>query len=170
MEITEGLTGSASRRPKQQKQKKNIAVVLFSILLLALGGAYLAARWQPALDNFDSSKWAETRGVVVSSNVVHYLRFKYKPDIAYNYTVDGKDYASRSGQELASGNAEKSHSQQIVGIYQPGTMINVHYLKDNPAKSLLTTENYVGIIGDIGAPLVVFLAGLGGIVWYFKPR
>lgn len=145
-------------------------IIAFSLFLIVASLAYLADRLPTVIDSLDASKWSQTDGKVISSELTQHIRGGYRPSIEYAYFVSGTEYKSSRVYALSSANEMEYYVREIVNAYPPGSTVTVFYKASDPAYSILrkdSVDNYAGLATNVLVPLLIFAAGIGGIIWCF---
>jgi hypothetical protein len=128
--------------------------------IMVVGGYLLAFHvGRPAMKKAEASEgWPTTTGVVTHSEVARDHDSDgtmYRPDVEYEYTVDGQDYVGNTitvGAKVSTNVA--GGAQKKVNEYPVGKEVKVHYDPDDPAESCLEP----GVRASASIP---FWAGIG---------
>jgi hypothetical protein len=113
-----------------------LTVILFTGIIMGLGLMY----WQNTIIIEARSRlsWPTTEAIIIDSKVVGYRA--YRPDITYEYTVDGQPYQGQTNLKTPGFGARRSRrdtAQRIIGEYKTETRTTVYYDPDNPAISFI---------------------------------
>ncbi|MBS0009949.1 MAG: DUF3592 domain-containing protein, partial [Bacteroidales bacterium] len=130
-------------RPKTRKPGKANPIVL-GLLFIVIGGFVFFMWGLPPMQYAAASKaWPSVPGKITRSEVETYRKdgkTQYLPDIAYNYTVDGKQYASSKvtvGDPPSTSNI--SPAKRLQSEYPVGKEVEVYYDPEVHSSSTLKT-------------------------------
>lgn len=143
--------------------------LLWPIVIVMLGAG--VAIWGVILRGRgdETTRWPTVRGKVYASRVVEErLRdgdneIMYRPEIRYEYVVDGKEFAAkRLGLEDTSA-SWRSDADGIVDRFPIGREVEIFYNPENPGEALLEPTDAVkgGMILLVAGGVI----GVGGFVW-----
>ena len=133
------------------------------LTFVAVGVVLLLFGVYTRVQSLRSTNWPVAHGVITQSQVrTTYGRERrrdpsYSADIAYQYTVDGKNYR---GTNVSYAKGFFDSPSTTVSHYPQGSVVDVHYDSRDPATSVL----------DAGAgptPGLALLAGLGCLGYAF---
>ena len=150
----------------QLQVEKWVATLCFMAAVLCLAAAgYDFAR------AFRMGAWPVAAGRVVYSELrmeEHGTRFRYSPDIEVEYSVNGSVYKTRSIRADSALSAfDRNWADRVLGQYQTGAAVQVHYRSENPAEVMVETwpQAAVEVVAVWG------LCSLFAGVWFWKqPR
>ena len=138
-------------------------MVLASGAGLAIYGVILRDRGQNTL------QWPTVRGKVYASRVVEELSrdgdndTMYRPEVRYEYIVDGKEFAAkRLGLEEKSA-SWRSYADGVVARFPIGREVEIFYNPENPGDALLEPADAVKWGKVFFAAGIV--TGVAGFVW-----
>ena len=123
---------------------KSAIVILIIGPIFAVAGYFVAFHvGKPILDNAKASvDWPTTPGVIERSEVVtsknNDNQTMYEPEVAYSYSVDGKDYEGNTvgfGAKFSS--SSRGFADDVVGKYPKGKDVSVHFRPEQPGDSVL---------------------------------
>ena len=139
-----------------------IVIVVFGAGV-AIWGVILRGRGEETL------QWPTVRGKVYASRVVEERsrdadnETMYRPEIRYEYVVDGKEFAAkRLGLEDTPA-SWRSYADGIVARFPIGREVEIFYNPDDPSEALLEPRDAVkwGAMAVVGGIVI----GAGGFVW-----
>ena len=139
---------------------------IFPLPFVLIGAALLFFGSRSVSHARASSTWPVAEGVITAAEVVRRSGSgdsgpTYRPDISYDYTVDG---VTRHGDRIYFGGAvstsNRGWARGIVERYPVGRQVTVHYSPDDPALAVLEPGMtwVVWMMPGIGA--VLFLVGV----------
>lgn len=128
-------------------------LLIAAIYLSVLGYTSLEGELLEMKEIAASGSWPTADAVITKSELTTHLdakkRKSFSADIAYKYTVDGKDYSS---ERISSGGlteqrlADSELPEGLAKAFAVGTHHEVHFSPKDPAKSVLVpgldVENY----------------------------
>ncbi len=139
-----------------KKQSKS-GPILISLLLLLAGGTLGFYAGRGVYRSWTSRAWPVALGHVISSKV-ETLRSRrgasFKPEVEFEYSVDGHSYTSNRLAFGAVGSSNPSEAQALVRRYAKGAEVHPHYEASDPSVACLEC----GLVSP--ADYVVTLAGL----------
>ena len=106
-----------------------------------------------------SRNWPTVEGIVVSSEVARVrdsqdnIGFNYKPEVLYEYLVDGVKYSSNNIDFGQPSSSNSSYARKIVNRYPDGKKVIVYYKPSNPDVATLEPGLYI-------SSFVILLFGL----------
>lgn len=124
-----------------------IRALISTAVLTIVGGTFFFLGWTGYSQAKQSQKWPTVSGEVVSSKIVEVSRKKsgkvkisYKPEVVYEYEVEGK--AFRNDQiSLSDGSSSiRSFAEGVVEEYPPGKKVSVHFNPNDMEDSCLSTD------------------------------
>ena len=131
--------------------------ILISLLLLLAGGTLGFYAGRSVFRAWTSPSWPVALGHVTSSKV-EALRSRrgasFKPEVEFEYSVDGRSYISKQLAFGAVGTSNPSEAQSLVRRYAKGAEVHPHYEASDPSVACLECS-FVS-----PADYVVTLAGL----------
>ena len=159
---------------------------LFSVFLVISGANGIRERieyhdhYVPLWD--ESPAWPMTTGKIATSRVdEHHLydeATQYRPDVTYEYSVDGQQYVSDNYDFGALISTNRSRAQDIVDNYPSGMGVIVYHDPDNPENAVLIP----GCTGCRRSPIIlpeliglvlgslILLGYLVYIIWWLRRR
>jgi hypothetical protein len=152
----------------------NVNLILYSaFIILGLFFIVLAVlRSQKAKKAAET--WPTAAGVVLTCEVsIHrshssrgHSSVSYRPDVTYEYRVDGQKY---SGDGIGFGTATygKKKADSIAAVYPQGTNVTVHYDPKDPSKAVLETKSVGG--GNL-IVLGIIMIGVGLLGFFILPH
>lgn len=113
-----------------------------------------------------SEQWSDTNGVVASSQVIYDKDSDgdttYKPDILYNYQVNGKSYQQGNIRYDGSWASSRStYARDMVRKYPVGKQVDVYYDPDEVSEAVLEPGVIWASYFPLGFGLIFFLVGAG---------
>ncbi len=124
-----------------------LGLLIGGAILIIVGGAFFFFVGKPAVEQGSASvEWPTAQATVVRSKVTTSSSdgdTMYSADVAYKYTVDGREYESnvvRFGGDFSS--SESSGAHRIVNEYPEGMTIAVHYSPEEPAVATIETGTH----------------------------
>jgi len=123
-------------------------------------------------DRTDAAKrWRQVRGKVYAARVVEEVSrdvderrtTMYRPEIRYEYVVDGHEYASRRLDFLDRAASWRSYAEGVIARYPIGRDVDVFYDPEDPAKSVLERDNAKGWASLLVVVGLMIIAG--AVVW-----
>lgn len=162
---------AAPQPPPQQKQASPIIGIIFVLILLGLGGAFLYWSGSQLWDYFASRSWASTQGVIYQSRFIDRGRRRdSEAQIRYRYSVNGQSY---EGSNLLAGSLAYTDAdeEEKVRQYRPGMTVPVYYDPQRPESSalevgVLTRFPFIGLI--VG--LFFFVSGVYIAIALMRPK
>jgi hypothetical protein len=159
-------------------QHSHIMLVFAAVFLAGIGG--IAAGIYFMRRAVAATKWTKIRGRVISSEVkristtddlqdgdtIHSV--SYRPEVSYEYAVDGKTYQSHQIAILVSTSSNEGIARAVVDKYPAGKEIDIYYNPDKPKDAVLEQSSpgsgwfFIGIgiffiiIGGIGFCVIFF--------------
>lgn len=129
-------------KPTRKPGKANPIVLGLAFIII---GGFVFFMWGlPPMQYASASKnWPSVQGKITRSEVDTYRKegkTQYLPDIAYNYTVDGKQYASSKvtvGDPPSTSNI--SPAKRLQSEYPVGKEVEVYYDPEVHSSSTLKT-------------------------------
>ncbi len=123
-----------------------------------------------------STDWPSVKGVVTSAEVIRTRSddgVNYKPEVLFNYTVDGEEYSQGNIRYDGDWSTNKpTYANKMVKKYKVGTEVDVYYDPEEPFEAVLepgtTWMSYLpigfgAVFFFIGAALFV---GTGGYLLF----
>ncbi len=92
----------------------------------------------------------------------------YRPEITYRYTVDGREYTSRTYQFMGVGQGSQAAATGIVSRYPVGGKVTAYYDPRRPSVAILDPTPVDVTAIYIGAAVVWVV--VGGLVGFFMLR
>ena len=137
-------------------------------LVLLIAGPILTITESRWLSVYQSHRaWPTVEGAVVTSRVIGTRAFR--PDIVYEYTVNGAVYRDSTTLETPSfggRNSKYNVAETIAKEYPPGRSVTVHYNPSNPSESGLRVGPTWDVYGKLGLGALLFGLGLFWVVGY----
>jgi hypothetical protein len=154
--------------------------VVFSLALMIIGlGVALYSFKQISLAR-GSYNWPSVPAKIVSSEVKATQReaekkrvyTTYSADIAFQYTVNGKEFTSNLAMIDQPPKTFSTDAQTLVQKYPPGSTVMAHYNPQNPNQAILemgvARSTYVAFV--VGVVLAALGLGLFGFRMLSTPR
>lgn len=143
--------------------------LLWPIMIVVLGaggaiyGVILRGRGE------DTLRWPSVRGKVYASRVVEEQsrdadnETMYRPDIRYEYVVDGKEFAAKRLALEDTSASWRSYADGVVSRFPIGREVEIFYNPDNPSEALLEPKDAVkwGVVFLVAGIVI----GAAGFVW-----
>jgi hypothetical protein len=127
-------------RPARKPGKAN--PIFLGLLFMIIGGFVFFMWVLPPMQYANASKeWPSVPGEITRSEIETYRRdgkTQYLPDIAYKYSIDGKNYTSSKvtvGDPPYSSNT--SPAKRVQSEYPEGKSVEVYYDPEVPSSSAL---------------------------------
>jgi Protein of unknown function (DUF3592) len=161
-ETCEPPPGTVRRRPRSPAEnlQRSLIGAVFG-LGLGICTSYFVVK--DSWHGFASLRWAQTQGVIQSTDVEHYWR-RLQPCFAlrvrYTYTVNGKQYENdRISFPRIREDGDQSLEEEVKARYRIGSRPTVYYDPADPANSCLKKgPNYFFTFG-LGSLTALFLLG-----------
>ena len=119
-------------------------LVVLPFIMMLIVGLFVRSAFLDLAHWIGSYSWDVTEGrleeVDVETESVDEVRWKYRPDVRYTYSVDGQDY---TGTRLYFGNEPNAYSEWVVVVdlsvasYEESSSVNVYYNPDDPEQSVI---------------------------------
>ena len=142
-------------------------------IVLAIGGIASVASGLILRDRAAESRaWLSVRGRVYAARVIEVQQpatiddrryTEYRPEIRYEFTVSGKEYAGNRYSLLATAASWRSYAEGVVMRYPIGSEVDVYYDPTDPNRCVLVRDNVErwARLAMIGGSLTF----LGALVW-----
>jgi len=89
--------------------------------------------------NSKVQKYSERR-IIITRWAAGTSKWKYKPQVEYNYVVAGHQYTSSGITMINSNHVDKNWAEKISAKYHSGMITTAYYNPNNPQKSFLIYE------------------------------
>lgn len=145
---------------------EGVGSLLFPILIIGgfiVGLGYLWMEQNEQIENFEA-----TEATVLSSEVAESERSgrptSYRPDINYQYPVDGQTYESSSvfpgpgGESKNSSQDGKEWAEGIIADHPAGEQVTAYYDPEDPSRAFLLKNRSWGVL--IALIVVILTAGI----------
>lgn len=142
-------------------------MAVIGVLFMLVGGATYAVNAN-SLSNAEATEATVLSTSIGESDNPDTVGSSYYPQIAYNYTVDGKEYRN-SNYRAGSGRRVDSRfwAESIVEEYEEGAAITVYYTPSNPSNSFIKNSMPLYPYGLVLFGLVFFLPAVYMLRPYF---
>ena len=136
---------------------------------------FIYVGWPSYQTATEAHSWPKVEGTVVESGVAEVESYDsqshrrsqsasimYRPEVVFQYTVDGKSYTSNTVYHMSTSqlSTRKGDSLEVTSQYPVGTVVQVYYDANHPQVSVLEPGvrdvQYVFVLG----PLILMLIGL----------
>lgn len=156
----------------ENKQSSSIATLIFAAAFIVGGWLFYQNISQTIVDEANESKdWPVVQGMVSFSDIKSYIsdgNEMYSADIAYNYTVQDKNYTGNRISTISSSTSSLSEVEKDLSKYPEGEIVSVYYNPEAPGISMLEPGagffTYVLTYG----PLLFCFVGLVMLLQVFK--
>lgn len=147
-------------------------------IFVATGGIATVAGGLIRRDKASESRaWPSVRGRVYAARVIEvqarpfegHKYTDYQPEIRYEFTVGGKEYAGNRYTLLASRVPWRSDAEKIVTQYPIGREVDVYYDPSDPNRCVLVHSNVDALTAGITL-ISGSLVFLGALVWGLMMR
>lgn len=121
--------------------------------------------------------WPTVEGTIIASGVVREHasgssnsmvtggQNVYKPEVAYEYEINGERYVSNRIELLDVASSNQGRAQSIQSNYKPGDQVRVYYDPENPERSLLKPGGWGGscLMIVVGAGFIIIASIIMGL-------
>jgi hypothetical protein len=142
-------------------------LLLPAAVLLVVGVGLILAGWGILEDYADYRDWPAVSGTVVHSEVVG--KRAARPNVVYEYTVDGvlyRDSSALNPPSFGGRTSRRGVAEEIASQYPDGRAVTIHYQPDKPANSLLRVYAPWSAYGKLGAGGLVFFLSVMTMIAY----
>jgi hypothetical protein len=126
------------------KISRGVKLWCFTGLFLYTGLSLLFYGWTNLTQASESAGWQTVEGKVLVSEVVYDpggpragSAFAYKPNVQFQYLVDGRIYRSKKFSFGQSTFAKRSSAEKIANRYPGGSTVDVWYKPQEPGIAVL---------------------------------
>lgn len=134
------------------------ALGCFSIIFTAVGIGIIFWGGKTLNKAKASLEWPGAEGTVIVSDVIRNTDsdgdVTYKPDVSYEYVIDGIKYSANRVAFGSWSSSDRSMAQRVVNHYPAGMTVTVRYDPDDPYEAVLEPGEKKG---------VWFLIAFGGV-------
>ena len=143
-------------------------MAVIGVIFMLLGGVMFAAN-SSSLSNAEATEATVVSTSIGESTNPDTVGSSYYPQIAYNYTVGGKEYRN-SNYKAGSGRRVDSRfwAEGIVEEYEKGEAITVHYTPSEPSNSFIKKSMPMHPYALFAFGLVFFLPAVYMLRPYFN--
>jgi len=117
-----------------------------------------------------TANWPHADGVVTRSEVRELglaINPKFKPDIAYEYEVNGQSHAGNRARTNDGEFSQRSGAKQVVNRYPVGRQVRVYYDPANSNNSMLEAGAGFQEYALVFVAFMMFTIGVAGYVFLF---
>lgn len=146
--------------------------------IIVLGAGIIVAGLLAGQRSHRSRKWPTTEGTVIASGIVRESSSSssstistnqsvYKPEVAYEYEINGERYVSNKIELLDISTNNRGRAESIQRRYTVGDTVRVHVDPNNPERAVLQPGGKSGscllIVVGSGFVIIAFI-----MMWFYS--
>lgn len=145
-------------------------------VFLLIGAGLTVWGWSILQNARTSMTWPTAEGVITESEVTKSEDAEggdsYKPEIAYQYTVENQRHESYTIKYGENSYGSRGRAQTVADTYPVGRQVIVYYDPEQPGRSVLEPGVSSGsyIVLGVGLFFILLTLIIGPIAWLFGDR
>lgn len=149
--------------------------IIMGLVLTALGIGFSIWGYGVMKIAKSSLNWPTTQALIVhsqikSTSVSGEVEYQHSADIAYRYTVNGKEYASNKIIVGDYSSNSSSRAKKIIRRYRKGSYVEAYYNPEKPSEAVLIPGGSMLIYVPFGFGILAVCSGVVALIYYNKKK